>query len=531
MDRVPRLQPSSWYLGLLCVLGPIASLCLALAIEFGHVKLAFEDVATQTFREIEARADRFELALEGFANFIAIVDDPEDAQIRAYTQGLRQLYPEIYMFEIATLVRHSERDSFEQSMRDRGLSNFSIHGFDYDDTRQLKAVEESPFYYPIRFIEPESPETQSLLGLDLVSTSSILVTAINKSLAAPRAIASDPFELLEGGMGYVIYRPVRNPVSEINIQDEASVLNIAMLAIRVMDLLPHWLQAQDRYHVTLFCHHSPEAKPVVTGNAFSDMAPDWLQKLRTLKYTAVINNISQPFELTIKKVVHWSDLSLVWLMLVFFCGTFLCFYAARSISLYLLRKSRAREEQQQLYRKANFDALTELPNINLLLDRAEQALRMADRSEGKVGICYLDINKFKQINDSKGHQVGDRALIEIAARLKRALRSEDTAARIHGDEFVILLPELENIQALRQVSAKILAIFDQPFAISEPVLRIGGSVGIAMYPDDADDLESLLHISDERMYVHKQDASDPTADLFSADSAEWVLTTGPERAS
>lgn len=138
---------------------------------------------------------------------------------------------------------------------------------------------------------------------------------------------------------------------------------------------------------------------------------------------------------------------------------------------------------------------------------------MADRSNGKIGICYLDINKFKLINDSLGHQIGDRALIEIAARLKMALRAEDTAARIHGDEFVILLPELEDNHALRQVAVKILAIFDRPFAIAEPALLIGGSIGSALYPDDADDLEALLRISDERMYTHKQQVDRPLTEI------------------
>ncbi len=532
MDRSLDSHLSPFYLALFYVLGPLAALLLALIIAFGHVQQAFDAMSKQALREMEARAATFELALEGFVNVIAIVQEHDDRQIRAYARGLRQLYPEIYMFEIATRVVHAERDVFERSMQAQGYRDFSIHGFDYEASRQLRALAERPFYYPIRFIEPESAATMPVLGLDLGSTSKMHFDAANQSLTAPRAVASSPFELLEGGLGYVIYRPVSGPVSTTGGEEDLSALQaqeMALLVIRVVDLLPRWLQHQDRYRIRLAYPQASAGADgwMLSGSAQDASAVHWLTDLRTLQYVAVLNNRSQPFELTLTTLVRGSDLSSIWLILVFFSGTLLCFYGAHLVKQYSLRKSRVIEEQQQLYHKANFDTLTRLPNINLLLDRAEQAMRMADRSNGKVGICYLDINKFKQINDSLGHQIGDRALVEIATRLTTVLRAEDTAARIHGDEFVILLPELDDGHALRQVSAKILAIFDQPFAIAEPALLIGGSIGSALYPDDANDLEALLHISDERMYSHKQPVDYPLAQRPATDLAE--LATNPER--
>lgn len=361
----------------------MAALSLALLIEFGHIKQAFNDIAKQTQGEIETRADTFELALEIFANFIAIVKDHDDNQVRAYTRGLRQLYPEIYMFEIATRVEHSDRQVFEQSMQARGYRNFSIHGFDYDDARQLRSLAEHPLYYPIRFIEPESTVIMPILGLDLASTSTMLFDAANQSLMTSRAVASSPFELLEGGFGYVVYRPVSysasSPVSKADGGEELSAVqahNTALLAIRAVDLLPLWLQNQDRFSVSLaYRQVSAEADSwMLAGSAQSTRATHWFTDLRTFQHVTVLNNRSQPFELTLTKVVRWSDLSVGWLMLVFFSGTVLCFYGAYLLKRYLLCKSRAIEERQQLYHKANFDTLTGLPNINLLLDRAEQAI-------------------------------------------------------------------------------------------------------------------------------------------------------------
>ena len=166
----------------------------------------------------------------------------------------------------------------------------------------------------------------------------------------------------------------------------------------------------------------------------------------------------------------------------------------------------AKYERDKLYSQANFDLLTGLPNTNMLMDRAEQAIRMAERSGSIVAICYLDLNKFKVVNDTWGHDAGNELLIQIALRLKQALRAEDTVARIHGDEFIILLPEVNKLSAWDyNIPDKLLSIFEQPFYVAGQALHITGSFGVASYPEDGRDLESLLGVSDKRMYVHKHE--------------------------
>lgn len=495
---------------LLCWLGPLASLLLALYIEVLHIEDAFAEIASQTFAEVESRVDLFELALEGFANFLAISGSDDDKSIRVYAQGVRKLYPELYMFEVASRVEHAQRQDFEQSMRAKGFPDFFIHAFDNASDGAAEAIGQRPFYYPIRFMEPQSPASAPLMGLDLGNSAIGLVDTLMRSLNASRPMASRIFELLEGGKGYVIYRPVAASGAP-QARDQSS--DVALLAIRAEDLLPRWLQRQDRYGVSFRYQQGAAAEEDAPEEVVIEFASDHghglpLHEIMTLQRVGRIDSESKSFELKLTKVVHGSDLSLLWLLIVTLSGSFLCFYVARCLRQSHHQKCLAHEQQQQPYRQANFDPLTGLPNRNLLLDRAEQAMRMADRANTKVGICFLDVDKFKSINDRWGHQVGDQALLEIAARLKARIRGQDTAARIHGDEFVILLPDVEDELALQQVAAKIQSIFAEPFAIAEHSLQMGGSLGIALYPEDAADLKSLLHISDKRMYANKQ-VSDP----------------------
>lgn len=505
MDRCRKHPPSPLYAKVLCWLGPLTALLLAFKIELGHMQEAFDNVSGQTIYEVETKVHTYELALEGFANFLAIAGDVDNKKIRAYIQGIRQLYPSLYMFEIARKVAYQHRDAFEQSMQAKGYRDFVIHGFDYDGDRQVTMIEARPFYYPIWFIEPELPAASNVLGLDLGSTSTLLVETLTKALKSPRPIASRPFELLEGGKGYVIYRPVSATSDPTNPAPLDQPLDFAMLAIKATDLLPRWLQSADSYSVSLTYKQAipePHTEILITADNNTTHHP-LLEQIRFFQRVAIIDNQAQPFELTLTRFIHWSDFSLFWLMIVTCSGSLVSFYIARCLTQYHHRNILARQKQQRLYHQANFDPLTHLPNINLLLDRAEQAMRMADRANGRVGICYLDIDKFKAINDSLGHSAGDEALVEIAARLKKKLRDEDTAARIHGDEFVVLLPGIDSEQSLLLVSYKILSIFIQPLSIAGQQVKVGGSIGTALYPDDADNLESLLQTSDKRMYQHK----------------------------
>lgn len=159
--------------------------------------------------------------------------------------------------------------------------------------------------------------------------------------------------------------------------------------------------------------------------------------------------------------------------------------------------------EQKLNYMATHDYLTELPNRMLFMDRLKVALTQAKRNTQKLAVLLLDLDGFKNVNDTWGHNVGDQLLKEMGCRLTALLRQTDTVARLGGDEFIILLPEIERKKDTVEVAQKILKVFEQPFILDDHKLNSTISIGIAIYPDDCQDIDSLLKNADSAMYQAK----------------------------
>jgi diguanylate cyclase (GGDEF)-like protein len=156
-----------------------------------------------------------------------------------------------------------------------------------------------------------------------------------------------------------------------------------------------------------------------------------------------------------------------------------------------------------MYHLAQHDGLTDLPNRMLLDDRLAQAITLCHRNQQKLAVLFLDLDRFKHINDTLGHDFGDRVLRNAAQRLLQCVRSSDTVSRQGGDEFVIVLSEIAHSQDAEGCAAKILSALSVPVRIDEHDLYITASIGIATYPDDGNDAETLLKHADLAMYHAK----------------------------
>ncbi|ABK44457.1 ammonium transporter / diguanylate cyclase/phosphodiesterase [Magnetococcus marinus MC-1] len=166
-----------------------------------------------------------------------------------------------------------------------------------------------------------------------------------------------------------------------------------------------------------------------------------------------------------------------------------------------LTEQKAQEEL--IWRQANFDPLTSLPNRRLFQDRLHQALAQADRSAGRVALFFLDLDRFKPINDTMGHQAGDELLQKCAERINAAVRSSDTVARLGGDEFTVILPNIQNGQDLSRIAEGIIKTLTEPFYLKAGEANISTSVGVAVYPDDSQDDEGLMRAADAALYQAK----------------------------
>lgn len=161
--------------------------------------------------------------------------------------------------------------------------------------------------------------------------------------------------------------------------------------------------------------------------------------------------------------------------------------------------------EEQIRRMAHFDALTNLPNRILLMDRLDQALAISQRNQTKTGVIFMDLDNFKSINDSLGHHVGDMLLQQVAERIKAALREVDTVSRLGGDEFVVVLPELRHTEDADVIAQKLLRALSEELIVSGEKVRCTPSMGVSIYPDHGTDASTLIRMADKAMYHAKQD--------------------------
>ena len=163
-----------------------------------------------------------------------------------------------------------------------------------------------------------------------------------------------------------------------------------------------------------------------------------------------------------------------------------------------------KQYEERLRHQANFDPVTGLPNRSLALDRLISAIESARRRATRVSVLFIDVDRFKKINDTLGHAAGDRVLRSVAQRLKASVRRMDTVARQGGDEFVVLLSDVRLRSDAEAVSAKIAEACAEPFMLDGHEAVVTLSIGIASFPEDGDSAEALLRHADAAMYVAKR---------------------------
>ncbi len=175
----------------------------------------------------------------------------------------------------------------------------------------------------------------------------------------------------------------------------------------------------------------------------------------------------------------------------------------QEFSAYIRDISERKHAETVIWNQANFDSLTNLPNRNLFLQKLEHEIRSCDRSNLSLALLYIDLDRFKDVNDTLGHDMGDLLLIEISSRLKNTVREIDTVSRLSGDEFTIILGQIDDPLSVQPICQQLLDELSRPYLLDNEKVFLTASIGVTFYPQDSKDIEALQRNADQAMYAAK----------------------------
>lgn len=436
--------------------------------------------------------------LGGFAAMLVRMSDadrPDHKMMTSYANEMRRVYPQIYMLEMIERVPREDLTSFE-SRQSRLLGRpFRVRTFDYSGTRAWLPLADQENYYVITLMEPSSSGDESVLGLDVLSSREQAL-ALNAAIRSGRTEISLPYEAANGFNGYAMIRPV-----------DATRSRFAKVIVRSDEFTKLlWLNRQNDLDIVIRHRAFPDGDPA--GVLYSSHAEGgdgegrFLPRFHSSQMLGTDGDL--PFVIEVSQQLRWGDLDLPqMLVLLLFEGVVLVLLVRLAMEHHNRDLERQAQEIRLVY-MANHDSLTGLPNRSLLMDRLEQAILRAKRDSGMFGLLFIDIDRFKAVNDTYGHDSGDRFLMITAEVLSETVRAQDTVSRLSGDEFVILLERIERREELAKIAAKIRDRFISQVCSGYSDLGVGISIGLAMYPDDGEDAFSLLRHADTHMYGQKK---------------------------
>jgi len=346
------------------------------AFDLHRSRTDFFETAIQRYQQANNQVQIIETILEGFAAMVSVGNDPGRESIRGYAQNMLETYPHIFMFEIVEKVSRDRLDSFVQHYRRNVSPDFAVKGFSYESDRQWQPPSDTPFHFPIVFMEPFPEASRKVMGLDLGSNS-FFMQALRESEARNSPVSSAPFQLVEGPLAYIVHRPVQ--VTDKQMQpphgNSGATVEFAVLVVRADTLLAGNQEQQPGMRELLYKAPYSEHDPRGYLQVHETAAAGWLESkiFPQLRASMALDSMSQPFILLVEQqlgwwAVSWGKLGLA-LLAAFFTFAVMLAYAR----LYF-RNEMARAERYLQISRAMIVGLDRDGNVKLINRRGCEIL-------------------------------------------------------------------------------------------------------------------------------------------------------------
>jgi diguanylate cyclase (GGDEF)-like protein len=459
----------------------------------------FDFLVRESNRRIEQRMQAYEQVLRGAAGLFAASDRVTREEFRTYVDRLElnENYPGIEGIGVSLLIPPEQKEQHIAAVRNEGFPNYT-----------LRPAGEREVYSAIVYLEPFSGRNLRAFGFDMFSHP-VRRAAMERARDTGRAALSGKVTLVqEAGenrqAGFLIYLPLYRPGAPVETieQRRANLVGWVYAPFRINDFMSG-LMGETANNLSVKIYDGKEISNQALMYADSQDAGDQSDspfvRFKRIEfegnYWTVVTAARPGFEER-----EESDRAELILRGGIGASVLLTLLAWLLVD----ERARAVDAAHRALRLALYDMLTNLPNRKLFTDRLLHSLARAKRDKTQLAVMFIDLDKFKPVNDKFGHTVGDLLLKEVAKRLQDCVRKSDTVARLGGDEFVVLIPTIEDKHGDMVVAEKILNALAAPFCIDGHTLHISSSIGIAVYPQDGEDEKSLLKNADTAMYHAKK---------------------------
>lgn len=519
------------------IIGTTGVVAMVRSYEQRVAVLKFEGIARDRLSVIESDFNVAEIVLRTLRSLLESVDRPVTREefinfstsLHSFAAGLRDTV-------WAPRVTAAERPAFERSLRGGGFPNFEIREPDPDG--KLVRAGERDVYFPILYAEGD-PRANKLIGVDF-GFDEVRRDVIRRAQRSGAPASTPPLRLLTIPVNHVgllsaLTVTGRDPVAG------APPLGIVLTVFDAVDMIDTIISKKASLaglDIYVFGPASdPESKPVYPRESANDGVPTTMEALLNgPHFRGVLMIADQPWSVVFRpstgaltRFGSWSTITLLVIGLVFTLKvlTYLVLAGRRTARLEALTRDLRRtgedlgKNMAQVRYLAHHDQLTGLPNRRVFYESLQSALGgLSDQRP--IFLLYLDLDRFKSINDILGHAGGDQLLCEAASRMRACIRENDALARLGGDEFAIIANTTETLAGAYSLAERLIEAVSEPYTIGGNVVAIGLSVGIASAPEDGDTIERLQIHADHALYAAKN-AGRGTVRLF-ARSAEALAT-------
>ena len=455
---------------------------------------------------IQNRMTAYEQVLRGGASLIATLGTLSRDQWRDYVTNLKvnDHYPGFQGIGYAEYVRSADRHDFVQSQRRQGLTEYDI-----------RPPGERPEYSPVTYLEPRSERNLKAHGFDMLSEPNRRAAMERArdtgqpAITAKLKLASESAQ--SASFGFLLYVPVyRDAASPDSVEARRATLKgFVNSPFRMEDLIKSALGSNPdglRLHIYDGETATPEnlmfssepASPGQTGPLAQVTPPAqfhstalnlhsrvWLIEFEIPhQHTAVIENTPEDLVPLAGLVISLLLTALTWVAMA--------------------RLQLVRQSERHYHALANFDSLTTLSNRTMFQERLEECVHHSNRTGERFALLFIDLDHFKDINDTLGHHWGDKLLQQVAQRLKSGTRSADTVSRLGGDEFTVILHDMKDSEGATRVAQALLEALSRPYELEGEPYFVSASIGITLFPQDAQTSADLLKTADQAMYTAKR---------------------------